>query len=198
MNGKKLTLVALSATLLVGAAVTSSFAAPGGNGHGQRHRPGFPPEITYVRMVKQFDANGDMKVSKDELKAGVDKIYDQIDANHDGQVTPAELRTYRQDRIKAWRDEHKKDVAQNDENGAAPQDGAHGPRHHGMHGQGPHGGWQRARVMQVVMFNRIDADGNGQISKQEAEDAANKFFDRIDRNHDGVLSIDDMPNRPFL
>ena len=50
----------------------------------------------------------------------------------------------------------------------------------------------------MMLFHRIDKDENGQISKQEAEDAASKFFDRMDRNHDGVISLDDMPDRPLL
>ncbi|MGO8330455.1 hypothetical protein ACC811_37505, partial [Rhizobium ruizarguesonis] len=45
---------------------------------------------------------------------------------------------------------------------------------------------------------RIDTDQNGQISKQEAEDAFDKLFERMDRNKDGVISIDDMPDRTLL
>ena len=44
----------------------------------------------------------------------------------------------------------------------------------------------------------VDKDENGQISKQEAEDAMSRFFDRMDTNKDGFISIDDMPDRPFL
>ncbi|MFS8111373.1 EF-hand domain-containing protein [Rhizobium jaguaris] len=207
MNGKKLLLAGLSATLLVGAAVQASFAAPQGNdgmgGPGGRwHRPGFSPEVAYVRMLKQFDTNGDMKISKDELKAGVDKIFDQIDTNKDGQITPAEVKAYRQERIKEWRAERAKakgdngqtDQAQADDNkGDQADKGEH-------HGHNPRDRFVReaALVRGMLMFHRIDTDGNGQISKQEAEDAANKFFDRMDRNHDGVISLDDMPNRPLL
>ncbi len=56
--------------------------------------------------------------------------------------------------------------------------------------------WQ-CRVMARQMMRRIDTRRmNGQISKQEAETAFNKFFDRMDRNKDGVISIDDMPDQP--
>jgi hypothetical protein len=225
MNGKKILIAALSSTLLVGAAATATLAAPGNdNGkmghhgkmhHGREgragwHRMGPPPEVIFVRMVKQFDANGDMKVSKEEFTTGIDKIFDQVDANHDGQITPAEFKTYRQDKMKAWRDEHKKDMAQNgdqagDENAdksadqSADGDQAAKP-HHGRHGgHGERGHWMReARMMEVMMFARVDTDGSGQISKAEADAFATKVFDRMDRNHDGMISIDDMPNRPFL
>ncbi|MDL2399107.1 calcium-binding protein [Rhizobium mayense] len=208
MYTKKLLLAALSATLLVGAAAQASFAAPQGNdgmgGPGGRwHRPHFSPEVAYVRMLKQFDTNGDMKITKDELKAGVDKIFDQIDTNKDGQITPAEIKAYRQERIKEWRaerakakgDDNKTDQAQagdnkGDNNDDRSEHRRHDPRTHFVR--------EAALIRGMLMFHRIDTDGNGQISKQEAEDAANKFFDRMDRNHDGVISLDDMPNRPLL
>ena len=49
-----------------------------------------------------------------------------------------------------------------------------------------------------MMMHRVDTDQNGQISKQEAVAAFDKLFARMDRNKDGVISIDDMPDRPFL
>ncbi|MEF0940157.1 EF-hand domain-containing protein [Rhizobium sp. BR 362] len=212
MNGKKLLLAGLSATLLVGAA-QASFAAPQGNdgtgGPGGRwHRPGFSPEVAYVRMLKQFDTNGDMKISKDEVKTGVDKIFDEIDTNKDGQITPGELRAYRKERVKQWKAEHAKaadEQAQSDQGkgdqtqGDQAQNGdkQDGGKHRGHH---PRGRFMHEAAMMrtTLLFQRIDTDENGQISKQEAEDAANKLFDRMDRNHDGVISLDDMPNRPLL
>jgi Ca2+-binding EF-hand superfamily protein len=233
MNGKKILITALSSTLLVGAVATATLAATGddnarmGHHHGRMHHGrdgrtawhpmGPPPEVIFIRMVKQFDTNGDFKISKEEFTAGVDKIFDQIDTNHDGQVTPAELRTYRQDKIKAWREQHQKDMAQNDgpqnngtqnndqsankpDDGDQAQNQNEGP-HHARHGEGrgPRGHWMReARMMQMMMFARVDTDGSGQISKAEAEAFGTKIFDRMDRNHDGVISIDDMPDRPFF
>ncbi|HEY0120427.1 MAG TPA: calcium-binding protein [Rhizobium sp.] len=207
MNGKKLLLAGLSAALLVGAAAQASFAAPRGHdGRDGRDGPRFSPEIAYVRMLKQFGQPGDTKITKDEVKAGVDKIFDQIDTNHDGEITPGEVRAYRQERIKEWKAAHAKanddqanDQAQNDQTkGDQAQNdnkGDNGPRHHRPHGRFMHeAGFMRG----MMLFHRIDKDENGQISKQEAEDAANRFFDRMDRNHDGVISLDDMPDRPLL
>lgn len=197
MNGKKLLLASLSAALLVGAAVPASFAAThdnraGGPG-GRPHHRAFSPEIVYVRMLKQFDTNGDMKISKDELKAGVDKVFDQIDTNKDGEITPGELRAYRQERVKAWKAEHAK--ASND-TAKADQADDNGGKHHGKN---QHGRFMReAMIRTTLLFQRIDTDENGQISKQEAENAADKLFARMDRNHDGVISLDDMPNRPLF
>lgn len=214
MNGKKLLLAGLSAALLVGGAAQATFAAQGyeaRGGHHARHwhGPRFSPEIVYVRMLKQFGQPGDTKITRDEVKAGVDKIFDQIDTNHDGEITPGELRAYRQERFKEWKAERAKadgnDQAKTDQtkpdqaNGDqadADNKGNDGARHHHR----PHGRFMHEAGMMrgLMLFHRIDKDENGQISKQEAEDAANKFFDRMDRNHDGVISLDDMPNRPLL
>lgn len=207
MNGKKLLLAGLSAALLVGAAAQGSFAAQRGHdGRDGRDGPRFSPEIAYVRLLKQFGQPGDTKITKDEVKAGVDKIFDQIDTNHDGEITPGEVRAYRQERFKEWKAAHAKgndsqannqtqndqtkgDQAQNDDKGD------NGPRHHKHHGRFMH---EAGLMRGMMLFHRIDKDENGQISKQEAEDAANKFFDRMDRNHDGVITLDDMPDRPLL
>lgn len=212
MNGKKILLAGLSAALLVGAAAQASLAAQGGearDGHhgGRWHGPRFSPEIVYVRMLKQFGQPGDTKITRDEVKTGVDKIFDQIDTNHDGEITPGELRAYRQERLKEWKAERAKADGDQSQNSQAPADqskgdqaqadnnGDSGPRHHRPHGRFMHeAGFMRG----MMLFHRIDKDENGQISKQEAEDAASKLFDRMDRNHDGVISLDDMPNRPLL
>ncbi len=209
MNGKKFLLAGLSAALLVGAAAQASFAAQGdeaGGDHrgGRWHGPRFSPEIVYVRMLKQFGQPGDTKITRDEVKTGVDKIFDQIDTNHDGEITPGELRAYRQERLKEWKAEQARADGDQSQNSQAPADQSkgdqaeadnNGPRHHRPHGRFMHeAGFMRG----MMLFHRIDKDENGQISKQEAEDAANKLFDRMDRNHDGVISLDDMPNRPLL
>lgn len=233
MNGKKLLLTGLSATLLLGGVAQVAFAAPhdgdgwSGRHHGHHqgrwHRPHFSPEVLYVRMLKEFGNPGDTKLTKDEVKTGVDKIFDQIDVNHDGQITPGEYKTYRQAQMKQWRAEHAKtdgDQAQNAQpqgdqaqNNQAPADqskadqakgdqaqnddnkGGDGNRHHGARGRFMHeAGFMRG----AMIFRFADTDQSGQISKKEAEDAMNKLFDRLDRNHDGVVNLDDMPGRPLL
>jgi Ca2+-binding EF-hand superfamily protein len=242
MNGKKLLLAGLSATLLLGGAAQVALAAShdgygeGRHHHGRWHRPHVSPEVLYVRMLKEFGNPGDTKLTKDEVKAGVDKIFDQIDVNHDGEITPGEYRAYRQERLKEWKAERAKangdqaqngqaqggGQAQNDQapgsqapsnqaqDNQAPADqsksdqaqndndndkGGEGHRHHGAHGRFMHeGGFMRG----AMVFRFADTDESGQISKKEAEDAVNKLFDRLDRNHDGVVNLDDMPSRPLL
>ncbi|MBX4932758.1 EF-hand domain-containing protein [Rhizobium bangladeshense] len=208
MYCNKLILAALSSALIFGAAAGASFAAPGDGprphaGMG-RAGPAAFREVTYVRMLKQFDTNRDGQISKEEATAGLDKTFAAIDTNKDGSLTPGEIRQYRQTRLQAMRDQHKQDAGdQEDANAAADMldtnDQGRPPRegHEGRDGNRwmRHGGnFMRASMM----MRRVDTDENGQISKQEAAAAFDKLFARMDRNKDGVISIDDMPDRPLL
>ena len=49
-----------------------------------------------MERLKAADTNGDGMISKDEAKAlpGIARHFDEIDANHDGQVTMEELRAF--------------------------------------------------------------------------------------------------------
>lgn len=50
---------------------------------------------------------------------------------------------------------------------------------------------RRRQMMQERMFKRMDANGDGQISREEMEAHATKMFERMDRNSDGQLTEDD-------
>lgn len=46
------------------------------------------------------------------------------------------------------------------------------------------------------MLQGADADGDGQVSRAEVEAAVRARFDQMDANHDGVITRDEMPQRP--
>ncbi|KQW31893.1 calcium-binding protein [Rhizobium sp. Root274] len=80
----------------------------------------------------------------------------------------------------------------------------HDGKRHGWHNEraergegrgdrGPGGMGGPVRMMRVA-----DTDENGQISKAEATAMGDKMFERMDRNKDGVISVDDMPKRPIF
>lgn len=66
-------------------------------------------------------------------------------------------------------------------------------RGEGRGDRGPDGMGGPARMMRVA-----DKDENGQISKAEATAMGERMFERMDRNKDGVISVDDLPKRPIF
>jgi Ca2+-binding EF-hand superfamily protein len=79
----------------------------------------------------------------------ISKHFDEIDANHDGQVTAEELRAFHKARAEQRRAEH---------------------------------------------WKKLDTDGDGRISKAEAQAHPRlaEHFDAIDANHDGFITPDEM------
>jgi Ca2+-binding EF-hand superfamily protein len=50
----------------------------------------FRPEVDFDRLLKQFDANKDNKVSRSEFVDGPTTIFDMADSNKDGLLSKAE------------------------------------------------------------------------------------------------------------
>ena len=201
MNAKKFLVTAVSATLLVGAAAGATFAAPGRHDgkphHAEWRRHRIPPQLIYVWMLQHFDTQGLTKITKDEAKAGTDKLFDEIDTNKDGSITPGELRAYHEAQMKVWMADHQKMVDDKTKTGDQAQSDDIGHDGH-RDGKRPHHGGPHGMMRSAMLFRLVDTDESGQISKQEAETAMDKLFDRMDRNHDGVVNIDDMPGFPLL
>ncbi len=150
-----------------------------------------------------------------EVEANVRTRFASLDRNHDGYLTPEELRwgPPRQDqsagdRRKARRD-HLFAMMDKDGNGTiskAEFENFHPDRAHAG-GFGPGSSRQQIMVLRRdgmfvpphhmynwrimaagMMFRRADADHDGRVSLAEAEKASLARFDRVDTNHDGVLS----------
>ena len=207
MNTRKIVLASLAAALIAGVAAPS-FAGPGRDGPG-RHagRTGAMQELMFVRLLKTADADKDAKITREELAQRQNALFAEIDADKDGNLIPGELRTYRKAKMEEFRkarteqrEERRQETAENGQDGdrsdrgerRADRDGRGDGERRGMHhGRklGHMGGFHLVRL--------ADTDENGQFSKAEITAAADKLFARMDRNGDGVISIDDMPNRPF-
>ena len=133
---------ALLCALGLAGAATLAAAAPGAEGHDPMAR------------LKAADTNGDGMISRDEAKAlpRIAKHFDEIDANHDGQLTADELRAFHQKMHEA----------------------------HKARGAG--------------FFKKLDTDGDGRISRSEAQAAPRLAarFDDIDANKDGFLTPDEL------
>ncbi|TCU18045.1 calcium-binding protein [Rhizobium sullae] len=218
MSRNTLTLIALSSVMIVGAAAGASFGAPGDRARqpsrqmmGDGMRAEAMREVAFVRMLKQFDTSKDGQISKQEAQDGIGKVFAAIDANNDGSLTPGEIRKYHEAQMEDRRAREDQMGANDDSVPNAPRTADNGDqpkipkradrdRGDGDRGRGDQRWGMRdgGRMMFTSMMRRVDADENGQISKQEAEAAFDMFFIRMDRSKDGVISIDDMPDRPLL
>ncbi len=199
MTIRKFALTALGAALVLSTTAPMSMAAPRGPG---RDGPPMRPELAYVYLLKTADTNKDGKVSKEEFAARQDALFTEIDANKDGSITPKEMRDFRRAKMEAFRAANPRPERAN----AEGMDGKKGgpehaerdsKRHEGRKHEGREGG-KRPGGRVNAMFSMVDTDGDGQISKAEFTAAGEKMFTRLDKNNDGVISIDDMPDRPFL
>jgi hypothetical protein len=193
MTTRKIALSALGAALVLSTAATASFAAPG---KGHKDRMPIRPEAAFVHLLKVADANKDGKISKEEFAARQDALFTEIDKDKDGSITPKEIREYRQAKMEAFRAAHprpEREEAKADE-GKGPEGKRAEREHGGRQGWGKHGG----KAAGFALIRWADTDENGQVSKAEFTAAGEKMFERLDRNKDGVISIDDMPDRPFL
>ncbi|HUQ72284.1 MAG TPA: EF-hand domain-containing protein, partial [Planctomycetaceae bacterium] len=113
------------------------------------------------------DANGDGKLSKDELAKAADK-FSELDRNNDGSIDVAELMGGPLGMPAGGRPD-----MQRPDNAPNARPAAGGP------GSNP-------------FFARMDANGDGKISKDEAPDRMKENFARMDKNSDGFLTQEEL------
>jgi hypothetical protein len=203
MKTKNVVLATLAAAMLVGAAAPASFAAPGRGGHDGPGKRAMMQEMTFIRLLKNADTDKDGKITKGETTAYQEALFTEIDTDKDENLIPGELRAFRKARMEEFRKENPRPHRaerreqreerrqQMAENGERDRDDRENRRHgHRWGGHGP-------RMAGLHFVRQADTDENGQYSKAEVTTAADKLFTRMDRNKDGVISIDDMPDRPF-
>ena len=165
--------------LMIGGALAAMLVA-GGIAIAQ-HAPGGPRGG--AMMLKLADANGDGVVTKAEFTAALDQRFAKMDGNKDGKVTVEERQALGQQRI-AERfgriDADKNGQISKAEFTAAatqPHDDGHPPM--GPMG-GRRGGWMAGMGK------------DGPLTKTDFVARPLALFDRIDANHDGRLTAEEM------
>jgi len=122
------------------------------------------------RGFSRLDTDGDGAISRAEYEAGRDKMFQRLDANNDGAFTREEAAAS----AAAW---HKK---------AAEAGKTASPDREARHKQ-------RAEKM----FDDMDVNKDGKISKAEFNAAGEKLFARLDVNGDGkIVKGEGRPAKP--
>lgn len=163
---KKSIITAIAATIALTSASTFAYAAKDGDKRG--------PNIE--RMLERLDTNNDGGISLEEVKAHQANLFTQVDANNDSSLTEEEFAMIKDIR-KAEREANKPEGTETADKG--DKDG----KRKGKRGKrGP-------------SFDRLDADNSGNVTLEEFASQAEKMFERMDRNEDGVINADDMKRK---
>lgn len=145
---------------------------------------------------KKMDADGDGKVSKEEFathaKGEAEKRFDAVDGNKDGVIEKEEFEEAAK-RLRERQDRRPQGEGERGERGGfrrpGPPDGERGPG--GERGPRPDGEGRRGGG---EFFKRLDANGDGYVSKDEFVANAGERFDDLDKEKKGKLSEEDFQN----
>lgn len=142
-------------------------------GEAVANRPGDPrPDGEGPRgpvFLRKLDANRDGRISKAEWAKAAD-LFSELDANGDGELDPMELMGPPPE-------------------GLRPEAGR-GPR---PDGKGPPPGAGGVGQLGQQFFQRLDKNGDGKLSEEEAPARLKERFPQLDKDGNGYLTPDELP-----
>lgn len=135
--------------------------------------------------MPKLDLNGDGKVTLAEFQQSHADRMMRLDANKDGKITEAEFMA----RPGIMGHDGPPPPPPPPGEGRWKKDGDHPMRHKMM---------EKMRAEhQGMMFDMLDANDDSVITRAEIDRMTAKQFKRLDKNHDGVLTDDEMP-KPMM
>lgn len=167
------------------AAFRGARQGPPGDGNRPRNadgqpggRPGMGP-FRAPRFLQKLDADGDGRLSKSEFAKAPD-LFADLDENGDGQLDPRELMGPPPEGMGPG-------TALGGQRSAAGR-----PEMEGRRPEGDRPGTPQTGRPDGQFFARLDKDGDGKLSKDEAPERMQENFDRLDRNSDGFVDREEL------
>ena len=181
---------------------------------GEPFRARTADEQPIVRWFQQADRNGDGILTADEMRADAARYFAILDADHDGEIDPDELRVYEQDIATEVQVNSRWKRPREDVPASAPAEAPKRPEHHSRRGPGGFGdngidGYQMYGLQGAARYGLLnipepvagaDADFDRSITLDEFERAAARRFQILDTKQAGRLALQDLearlPTRP--
>lgn len=200
-------------TLFPALALLTLLGACVGAGEQERQAPGPHPTLFISPAGKPFraaagqpypvgvwfaeaDANHDGKLTREEFRADFAAFFKQLDVNHDGVIDGQEIARYEQ--VVAPDVLPRLAQAQGDAQGERPGGDqrrlAEAPR---LKGGDFYDGAPEFSLLNVSEpVSSADLNFDGKVSLEEFMTAADRRFDQLDKDHDGYLTLDTLPQTP--
>lgn len=160
--------IVIGAGALMAAGAAGVAIAERGDGMGYRGHGFHGGDMQQRHGGGRFGRFFSREMTKDDFDKRARQRFAGIDTNSDGVLDEAEIKASIENRLNKRR-------------------GSWGQR--GKRGEGPGQGRRRG------MMARLDADGDGKVTRAEFEAGVKDRFARFDLNNDGAITDDDLPPR---